>query len=104
MFTGSRVIRGSGWKSDDQDGGDGHLGTVVEYRGAACAATDPDTLVNVIWDNGNISSHDITSKDNPELLLFDSGPAGKINICMIKSSFALCTVLFSVEHESSPCM
>lgn len=41
---GIRVVRGPDWKYGDQDGGEGHVGTVTKYLG--------DKKVAVVWDSG----------------------------------------------------
>ena len=57
----ARVVRGPVWKSGNQDGGEGLVGTVVEVS----------ATVVVKWDNGNCGSG-----GNYELRLLDNVPAG----------------------------
>ncbi len=48
--TGTRVVRGSDWKWDDQDGGPGSKGTVIEAPTATAWA-------RVRWDNGTTNTY-----------------------------------------------
>ncbi len=73
LLAGSRVTRGPGWIGGEEDGGEGHLGTVT---GPAGACADPDKQVEVNWDNGRTSVCNIGGVE-PELLLYDNGPSGK---------------------------
>jgi len=43
-FIGIRVVRGPDWKWGDQDGGEGHVGTVTKDLGGK--------KVTVVWDSG----------------------------------------------------
>ena len=45
---GFRVVRGPDWEWDNQDGGEGHVGTVVEV--GEPSTRDGDTTVVVQWD------------------------------------------------------
>ena len=45
-LVGSRVVRGPCWSMDDQDGGEGNIGTIIEIRGH---------IVLVAWDSVNSS-------------------------------------------------
>jgi E3 ubiquitin-protein ligase mind-bomb len=59
---GLRVIRGPDWNQDDDDGGEGHVGTVVEVGDHG--------NVNVTWDGGQVTMcregqhHDLRVIDN----------------------------------------
>ncbi|PVD37114.1 hypothetical protein C0Q70_04109 [Pomacea canaliculata] len=48
MEIGLRVLRGPNWTMGDEDGGEGHVGTIVEQ-----ASVD---TVHVIWDGGQVST------------------------------------------------
>ena len=74
MIAGCRVIRGSAWSHGDEDGGKGHLGTIIGSPLVACA--DPDSQVQVVWDNGNMTVCSIGDPVTPEILLYDNGPTG----------------------------
>ena len=49
LMPGIRVVRGPDWKWGDQDGGEGHLGTVVEIVSK--------TEVVVQWDHGTRTNY-----------------------------------------------
>ena len=68
---GTRVVRGQQWRWKNQDGGDGHVGTIisVNQRGGSKS-------VRVQWDTGMFA---IYSLDNQRpLRVFDSAPTGFI--------------------------
>jgi len=48
---GLRVVRGPDWKWGDQDGGEGHVGTVIETPKSGCIQLG-SRKVAVIWDSG----------------------------------------------------
>nr|XP_039250524.1 E3 ubiquitin-protein ligase MIB2-like isoform X1 [Styela clava] len=72
---GYRVIRGPDWKWGDQDGGDGHVGTVVEV-GHTGNRLLPDKTVMVRWDNGRRTNYRVGLEDAFDLLVFDGAPSG----------------------------
>ncbi|XP_070491410.1 E3 ubiquitin-protein ligase mind-bomb-like isoform X1 [Chironomus tepperi] len=50
IFQGARVVRGVDWQWEDQDGGNGRRGKVIEIQD--WAATSPRSAAYVCWDNG----------------------------------------------------
>ena len=94
LEVGLRVVRGYDWKWNDQDGGEGHAGTVVEIgkpplpcvtqanNGAAVqqntSLTDktPDRTVIVQWDHGSRSNYRIGYQGYHDLLVFDNATVG----------------------------
>jgi E3 ubiquitin-protein ligase mind-bomb len=50
IFPGARVVRGVDWQWEDQDGGNGRRGKVLEVQD--WAATSPRSAAYVCWDNG----------------------------------------------------
>ncbi|XP_046375109.2 E3 ubiquitin-protein ligase MIB2-like [Haliotis rufescens] len=64
---GIRVVRGPGWSGQDQDGGDGHVGTVLDVDSTKGRVT-------VLWDTGREFQYDAGDNDKFDLLVFDSGP------------------------------
>lgn len=50
-LVGLRVVRGPDWKWGDQDGGEGHVGTVIETPKSQYSKLGP-RRVTVIWDSG----------------------------------------------------
>ncbi len=68
---GLRVVRGPDWKWGEQDGGEGHLGTVVEV--------DPGQLqATVQWDACNYyrCQYRCGLDGEHDLRVYDSAPAG----------------------------
>ena len=68
MKVGLRVIRGPDWQWGDQDGGEGHVGTVAEVLGS-------QEEVVVQWDLGGRCKY--REGGAYDLRLLDSGPAGE---------------------------
>ncbi|XP_065199147.1 E3 ubiquitin-protein ligase mib1-like [Sycon ciliatum] len=64
---GARVIRGPDWKWKNQDGGEGHCGTVRAFEGTRD--------VVVIWDNGTSANYRCAGAF--DLRVWDSSPAGQ---------------------------
>ena len=73
MAAGLRVVRGPNWCYDDEDGGEGHLGTVQSYR-------ESKDRVLVIWDNDHKGNYRIGESGKFDLRIYDSGPAGKVKV------------------------
>ena len=48
-FVGLRVVRGPDWRWDEQDGGEGNVGTVISSTPSS--ESKPGT-VTVVWDSG----------------------------------------------------
>ncbi|XP_041480155.1 E3 ubiquitin-protein ligase MIB2-like [Lytechinus variegatus] len=74
---GQRVVRSPTWTWRDQDGGNGHLGTVVKLKDQDPLDPIPNGWVKVRWDNGNRNNYQVGSSDDCyDLMLFDNAPAG----------------------------
>jgi len=72
---GVRVVRGPDWSWEDQDGGDGHVGTVVNPRvSQRRVRTKTPGVVFVRWDNGVIANYCINTSH--DLHVLRSAPAG----------------------------
>ena len=77
---GLRVVRGPDWMWGDEDGGEGHVGTVVDVE-----RPDPTSLkgnsapksVTVQWDCGTRSRYSCGSGEKYDLKVLDSAPAGE---------------------------
>ena len=70
LCEGLRVVRGPNWSWGDQDGGEGHVGTVVEVgQGGG--------WVVVQWDCGNKCRYRCGEEGKYDLRVFDSGPTGE---------------------------
>ena len=50
-LAGVRVVRGPDWKWDDQDGGEGNVGTVIDTPESDLMQLGA-RIVTVIWDSG----------------------------------------------------
>lgn len=64
---GSRVVRGPDWKWANQDGGEGHVGTIVTIK-------NPPTVAIVHWDSGNQANYRIGAESAYDLRILDNGP------------------------------
>ena len=71
IVTNVRVVRGPDWKSGNQDGGEGHVGAVVEVKAVHSGSASATIVVQ--WDNGNRNEYPYGSG---ELRVFDNAPAG----------------------------
>lgn len=75
MELGLRVVRGPDWKWGEQDGGDGHVGTVVEI-GRYDSKNIPFKTVSVQWDCGERSNYRVGYQNAYDLRVFDNAPCG----------------------------
>ncbi|CAL1541900.1 unnamed protein product, partial [Lymnaea stagnalis] len=69
MRAGHRVVRGPDWNFGHTDGGEGHVGTVVEL-------TRSGKFVAVVWDNGARSNYRAGKGGCYDLHVLESGPIG----------------------------
>lgn len=83
---GLRVVRGPDWERGDQDGGEGHVGTVVDVErqaepGSADETGDPAPPVSlsvvVQWDSGERASYRCGAEGKYDLRVLDSAPTGE---------------------------
>ncbi|CAL1544053.1 unnamed protein product, partial [Lymnaea stagnalis] len=74
MRLGLRVVRGPAWRYGDQDGGEGHVGTVVEIGGQNLPT--PEQCVTVSWDTGTKKVYRVGHQKAYDLLAYDNGPCG----------------------------
>ncbi|XP_071451950.1 E3 ubiquitin-protein ligase MIB2 [Hetaerina americana] len=75
LDVGVRVVRGPHWKWGNQDGGEGHVGTIVEL-GRAGSPTSPDKTVVVLWDSGTRTNYRVGYQRAYDLRVVDNAPAG----------------------------
>ena len=80
--TGLRVIRGPDWEWSDQDGGEGHVGTVEEVGDHDSANALRSAIVQ--WDCGGTSKYRCGLEGKYDLRVVDSGPAGMIHPIIVK--------------------
>ena len=79
---GLRVMRGPDWKWGDQDGGEGHVGTVTAIGGSTDpagreqGATSPQKTVILQWDNGTKTNYRAGHQNAYDLRIVDNAPAG----------------------------
>ena len=71
---GLRVVRGPDWEWGDQDGGEGHVGIVVEV--GEPSVSDGGRAVVVQWDCRERSRYRCGLEGKYDLRVVDSGPAG----------------------------
>lgn len=75
---GLRVVRGRDWKWTDQDGGEGHLGTIQEISGMRKTSC-PDKCAAVLWDNGYRNTYRIGFENSYDLRIYDNAGVGEYN-------------------------
>jgi len=80
MQPGLRVIRYGDWSYGDQDGGEGHVGTVCLPSKISMDCL-PRGMVFVAWDSGVVANYWYDgSKNGPvcDLRLFDNSQTGRL--------------------------
>ena len=79
FLPGLRVVRGPDWKWGDQDGGEGHVGTVVEVGDPS--VSDGGRAVVVQWDFGERPcKYRCGVEGKYDLRVLDSAPTGKHSV------------------------
>eukprot|EP00795_Rhopilema_esculentum_P007244 gene7244-12928_t len=108
---GVRVVRGEGWSYNDQDGGEGTVGTIIHVRSDL-----QRLLVTVIWDSGLKGFYEIDDKRPGTIVAHDARQSGEkhnckcyecseviigtIWNCLICTSIVLCvTCYMNNKHE-----
>jgi len=96
ILPGLRVVRGPDWDADDQDGGEGHVGTVVDRPAGS--------RVTVQWDSGTRASYRCGENGKYDLRVLDSGPTGKkeaprTSTTLVRSLFGSLRYLFCFPSE-----
>lgn len=71
IAVGVRVVRGPDWKWNDQDDGEGHVGTVVEVGKSGIK-----NVVVVQWDAGTRMDYRAGYQERYDLLVFDNSTVG----------------------------
>ena len=84
------------WTWRDQDGGEGHVGTVVKLgsNNPEDAVGTPLGWVKIRWDNGYTNNYQAGSKNNYDMLLFDNAPAGLFVCFFFLLAYLLIACLF----------
>ena len=83
MEVGVRVVRGPNWCWEDQDGGEGSVGTVIEVNSPESTCEGEEhVIVNVCWDVGALSNHRHSKLrgfgGKCGVLVYDSAQAGML--------------------------
>jgi len=78
VAVGLRVVRGDGWDYENQDGGDGFVGTVVEVGGQG-GSKNPDKTVVVVWDTGVRAKYRAGYHGKDDLRVYDNAPTGSVS-------------------------
>ena len=74
-FLGVRVVRGPDWEWNDQDGGEGSVGTVVQIGSdAKLSITEPIVLVQ--WDGGTKANYRAGMDGKYDLRILHSANGG----------------------------
>jgi E3 ubiquitin-protein ligase mind-bomb len=76
---GIRVVRGPDWEWGDQDGGNGHVGTVVAV-GSSDSSDNPVGTVVVLWDKGVKGNYRAGFQNKDDLRVLDNAPSGEISV------------------------
>ena len=91
---GLRVVRGPDWEWGDQDGGEGHVGTVVELDVARRAAV-------VQWDCAERCLYRCGHDNKYDLRVFDRGPTGAWAVLLDLETRELEAVVFNIVYIPS---
>ena len=84
MKRGMRVIRGPDWSHRNQDGGRGHVGTVIGAKSTIHPNYSEGTAM-VQWDNGDKGLYKTGLDKAFELRVYDSAPAGNLFHVIVNS-------------------
>ena len=87
ISAGLRVVRGPDWKWGDQDGGEGHAGTVVEIGGMSKRGDEnndshrssPYGTVIIQWDTGVRTNYRVGHQKAYDIRVLDSAPTSIIH-------------------------
>ncbi|XP_037808555.1 E3 ubiquitin-protein ligase MIB2 [Lucilia sericata] len=72
---GIRVVRGPNWIWQNQDGGEGHVGTVCEI-GRSGSIHSPENTVVVNWDSGQRTNYRVGYQNQYDLIIVDNAQVG----------------------------
>lgn len=75
LAPGIRIVRGPDWNWGNQDGGEGHVGTVCEI-GKSGTVGSPDKTVVVQWDNGTRTNYRVGYTGKYDLRVIDNAQIG----------------------------
>ena len=78
---GVRVVRGPDWSWEDQDGGEGSVGTVVDVKlKESTSATNGQESVFVCWDIGVLSNYRCGFRGKYDVRVYDNGQTGMLHV------------------------
>ncbi|KAL1497179.1 hypothetical protein ABEB36_008179 [Hypothenemus hampei] len=100
LAPGLRVIRGPDWCWDNQDGGEGFVGTVCEIGmpSKLVATKSPDKTLVVQWDNGTRSNYRVGYMGKYDLRVIDNAQIGVKHpniVCDTCKSQGICGIRYS---------
>ncbi|XP_060518336.1 E3 ubiquitin-protein ligase MIB2 isoform X2 [Cylas formicarius] len=75
LTCGVRIVRGPDWSWEDQDGGEGFVGTVCEI-GRSGIVGSPDKTVVVQWDGGTRTNYRVGYMNKYDLCIIDNAQIG----------------------------
>ena len=79
MEVGVRVVRGPDWSWEDQDGGEGNVGTVVEVKlKDSNSEEEENVIVHVCWDVGVLSNYRCGFGRKYDVRMYDSAQTGML--------------------------
>ena len=79
MEVGARVVRGPDWSWEDQDGGEGSVGTVVEVNSLESTCKEEENVVgHVCWDVGVLSNYRCGFGGKYDVIVYDSAQTGML--------------------------
>ena len=93
MAAGLRVIRGPDWNLDDDDGGEGHVGTVVEVG--------EDGNTEIVWDGGQITMCRGGQGQGHDLRVLDNATVGESKLVYILTSFLIHDLEYKIALNST---
>ncbi|CAG9771297.1 unnamed protein product [Ceutorhynchus assimilis] len=76
LVAGLRIVRGPDWSWNNQDGGEGHVGTVCEIGKPGTVTGSPDKTAVVQWDNGTRTNYRIGYVGKYDLRVIDNAQIG----------------------------
>ena len=77
MEVGVRVVRGPNWSWEDQDGGEGSVGTVIEVNSPESTCEGEEhVIVHVCWDVGVLSNYRCGLGGQNGVIVYDSAQTG----------------------------
>jgi len=102
LHVGVRCVRGPDWKWGEQDGGAGHVGTVVLLGHKDNPHCLPGSVM-VVWDNGFSNNYHTGRSNLYDLRLLDNGPTGAVHDNILCSACST-TQIFGIRWTCNQCV